>query len=87
MSGPLYVNAEGYEDEKMPCPFCINGHTRQYQMTHGVKTEVDSYLCYECNGSSKCSKKVFTCYGCPEVPNCKCAYDNYNTNGDCLMGK
>lgn len=28
-----------------------------------------------------------TCAECPEVKTCKCAWDPYNTNGDCLAGK
>ena len=29
----------------------------------------------------------YTCFTCSIADSCKCAYDNYNTNGDCLAGK
>jgi len=32
-------------------------------------------------------KESLTCYGCNKKDICKCAWDAYNTNGDCLMEK
>ena len=31
--------------------------------------------------------KDLTCYKCKEWAECKCAFDLYNTNNDCLMSK
>ena len=28
-----------------------------------------------------------TCEDCPDVKTCDCAYDTYNTGGDCLASK
>lgn len=29
----------------------------------------------------------YTCHGCASEPDCKCAWDEYNQNGDCLAEK
>lgn len=33
------------------------------------------------------SLEEYTCFNCPESLNCEYAWDDYNTNGDCLAEK
>lgn len=32
-------------------------------------------------------KKTTTCWDCPDKDDCFCAFDPYNTDGDCLASK
>lgn len=38
-------------------------------------------------GTAEEAEKEFTCHPCPEKDSCPCAWDLYNVDGCCLMGK
>lgn len=33
------------------------------------------------------AEREYTCYGCPDEPTCRYAWDHYNLQGDCLAAK
>ena len=47
----------------------------------------ERYPCDLCNGTGNFVSSAYTCNECSHNSSCKCAWDCYNTNGDCLMSK
>lgn len=83
MNGPLYINAEGYEEIlERDCSLCEKGKVKiKHTFENG---ENCTQLEQKCN---ICGSSCFTCSRCNASDKCAFAYDRYNVNGACLADK
>lgn len=45
---------------------------------------VGDFVCFHCGGDGKFHKEKYTCNECVNKETCMFAWDEYNTDGDCL---
>ena len=63
------------------------------ELNYGPNKDVDSSGsdlvcdCDICEGTGVLKEDKYTCSKCKDRDDCPCAFDMYNTDGDCLMGK
>jgi len=55
-------------------------------MEHGFDDVVDEIV-YTADYKETITKGMLTCFNCIDRDTCDCAWDIYNTNGDCLAAK
>lgn len=61
--------------------------TRAYPLTEQQLAELRAKAIQYGEEEAHFSPEVFTCDGCTRAPICKCVFDLYNTDGDCIWEK